>query len=57
MKKLIAIDLDGTLLESKTKKISKTTFDYLKYLKQNGNIICIATRTIHEICINCGFRQ
>ena len=42
MKKIIAIDLDGTLLDS-DKKIPESTIEYLKELKEEGNIIVIAT--------------
>ena len=42
MRKIIAIDLDGTLLDS-DKKIPESTIEYLKELKEEGNIIVIAT--------------
>ena len=40
--KMVALDLDGTLLNSKH-KISKSSVDYLRYLHEKGIIICIAT--------------
>lgn len=42
MKKLIAVDLDGTLLKSDG-KASKNTMAYLDKLKKDGHIITIAT--------------
>lgn len=42
MKKIIAVDLDGTLLKSDG-KASKTTINYLKKLKEDGHIILVAT--------------
>lgn len=42
MKKMIVTDLDGTLLNSK-KKVSSTSREYLKKLKDHGYIIVIAT--------------
>ena len=44
-KKLIALDLDGTLLNSDG-IVSKTTKDYLNKLKKEGHIIVIATGRI-----------
>lgn len=44
-KKLIAVDLDGTLLKS-DKTCSLETANYLKELKEKGNIIVIATGRI-----------
>lgn len=45
MSKIIAVDLDGTLLNS-NKKCSPDTRSYLKSLKQQGYIIVIATGRI-----------
>lgn len=42
MKKLVALDLDGTLLDRK-EKCNKKTINYLKKLKNSGNLIVIAT--------------
>lgn len=42
MKKLITVDLDGTLL-TKNGKASKNTMTYLEKLKKDGHIITIAT--------------
>lgn len=39
---LIALDMDGTLLDDK-KEISKETKEYLKYLENDGNVIAIAS--------------
>lgn len=44
-KKMIVMDLDGTLLNGEGKVTPKTK-DYLKRLKQNGNVIVIATGRI-----------
>ena len=46
MKKIIVLDLDGTILNS-DRKISNTTKNYLKELKNNGYIIVIATGRIY----------
>jgi len=51
--KLVAIDLDGTLLNSNA-KISKESKEYLMKLKDEGNIIVIATgRTCRSALIAC----
>ena len=42
MKKLIVVDLDGTLLNS-SGVCSRLSSDYLKKLKNDGHIIVIAT--------------
>lgn len=49
--KLIAVDLDGTLLQS-NKKYSSQTTNYLKALKEKGNIIVIATGRILNFAIH-----
>lgn len=49
--KLIAVDLDGTLLQS-NKKYSPQTTNYLKKLKEKGNIIVIATGRIFNFAIH-----
>ena len=49
--KLIAVDLDGTLLQS-NKKYSTQTANYLKQLKEKGNIIVIATGRIFNFAIH-----
>lgn len=45
MKKMIVVDLDGTILNDE-KKVSDTTKEYLTKLKDNGYIITIATGRI-----------
>lgn len=50
-KKLIAMDLDGTLLQSNTKS-SQKTISYLKELKEKGHIIAIATGRILKSAID-----
>ena len=45
MKKMIVMDLDGTLLNEEG-KVTQKTRDYLKKLKQDGHIIAIATGRI-----------
>lgn len=41
--KIIFFDIDGTLIDMKTKRISEKVMDTLKQLKNNGIKICIAT--------------
>lgn len=41
-RKLIALDLDGTLLDSK-KNISNKTKEYLKHLDSEGHVICLTS--------------
>lgn len=49
MKKIITVDLDGTLLDS-NKKVPESTKKYLRSLKENDYIIVIATgRTINSV--------
>lgn len=48
---LIAVDLDGTLLDS-NKKYSHITTEYLKNLKKEGNVIVIATGRILNFAID-----
>lgn len=50
-KKLIAMDLDGTLLNS-SKRVSDKTKEYLKKLKDDGHIIVIATGRILSSAID-----
>lgn len=42
-KYVILIDVDGTLVESGTREVSKMVIDSLKYAKEKGNILAIAT--------------
>ena len=42
MKKIIAIDMDGTLLND-FKEVPDTTREYMKVLRKNGHIVSIAT--------------
>lgn len=51
MKKLIAVDLDGTLLKSDG-KASKNTMAYLDKLKKDGHIITIATGRMLSSALN-----
>ena len=44
-KRIIAMDLDGTLLNEKS-LVSDESINYLKNIKENGDIIVIATGRI-----------
>ena len=49
MKKLIALDLDGTLLDENS-IVPESTREYLRKLKEKGNIISIASgRTVQSV--------
>ena len=41
--KIIFFDIDGTLIDMHTKNISEKMLETLIRLKENGNILCIAT--------------
>ena len=43
MKKAIFFDIDGTLVSFKTHQVSPKTFETLKKLRENGNLLFIAT--------------
>ena len=45
MKKMIVVDLDGTLL-NENKQVSENSIRYLKKLKEEGYVITIATGRI-----------
>lgn len=51
MKKMIVLDLDGTLLNA-FQKVSKKSIDYLQNLKEQGYIITIATGRILASVLN-----
>ena len=51
MYKMIVIDLDGTILNEQ-RRVSKSTKEYLKMLKNNGYIITIATGRIYASALN-----
>lgn len=56
-KYVILIDVDGTLVESGKTEVCKTVIDSLKYAKQQGNILAIATgrsvnTTLNVDCYN-----
>lgn len=41
--KIIFFDIDGTLIDMRTKRISEKMLETLIRLKENGIILCIAT--------------
>ena len=41
--KIIFFDIDGTLIDVDTKKVTPKMLETLRRLKENGIIICIAT--------------
>lgn len=41
--KIVFFDIDGTLIDIETKKISERTLETLKHLKEKGILICLAT--------------
>lgn len=48
--KIIFIDVDDTLVDSKTHKVPESTIDALYQLRENGYLLCIATgRSIHSL--------
>ena len=51
MIKMIVTDLDGTLLNN-NRKVSNKSKEYLKYLKDNGYIIVIATGRIYALAMD-----
>lgn len=44
MIKLIASDLDGTLLQNGARTLSDTVIEQIKQLKKNGNSVCGSQR-------------